>query len=137
MNAKVLNMDAYRPLFEFVYRKITPLSPDYAPYRRLWSRVVLRAVADIVTEGIVQHSKDYRRQDVIDARAWIYGPSQALNSFERVCAIANIDPDRLRSWLKRLSREDKKRILHNLRHIDKGDRRSEATSLPTELPRSA
>ena len=87
------------------------------PEMNLWSSMMELAVMDYVNGALTgSFNDDYR-----SAKEWIFGPNQvAINSFDSICLLFNLDPDLTRKALRndplsiklRLTGKTKKRERH-------------------------
>lgn len=82
----------------------------YAGVRALWMKVIVRAVFDWVTYR--DHSKLEKRKHAESAHSWLFDKSLLFNSFDNVCKYLDIDPERIRSRAKMMTKEDVAKIEH-------------------------
>lgn len=69
-------------------------------YRSLWAAVLMQAVTDHVYPS--SSTKNHER---ISARLWLFDThhADANNSFESVCGYLDLDPERIRAQIVRMS----------------------------------
>ena len=82
----------------------------YSGVRALWIKVVIRAVFDWVS---------YRDSDRLPQRklaeaaeAWLFRPSVLFNGFENICVCLDVNPEQVRKWAMRMSRDQVSKIEH-------------------------
>jgi hypothetical protein len=77
---------------------------NYLWLRRVWIRVIYRAISDWVDW---RDSRDVElRRYAETGRRWIFEPSVAANSFESVCSFLDLSPEPIREWARALTKED-------------------------------
>lgn len=82
----------------------------YVGYRALWMKVIIRAAFDWVSyrDSLkMEHLKEAER-----AHKWLFDNSELFNSFENICHLVDLPPDKLRSWVKTLTKEHVAKIEH-------------------------
>ncbi len=82
----------------------------YARLRALWVRVIVRAAYDVAS-----HKDDKKvncRKWAEDAERWLFSPSFLFNSFENICFMLSIDPEKFRSWAKNLTKDEVRKLEH-------------------------
>lgn len=69
-------------------------------FRSLWAAVLMQAVTDHVYPS--SSTKNHER---VSARLWLFDDhhADALNSFENVCGYLDLDPERIRAQIVRMS----------------------------------
>lgn len=98
---------------------------EHECFRLLWIKVILRAAYDWV---LYRNSKSYsHKKDAEDAYRWIFDPPkekrrvtingqvkviliQEFNSLENICDAINLDIDSVRSFARRLTRDQVKKL---------------------------
>jgi hypothetical protein len=86
------------------------LSKKYGSYRTLWIRVYIRAVFDFVQYQDVTDVKLRRHAE--DAHRWLFEPAEGFNSFEHICEVFDLPLATLRSFARKITKEDVKRMEH-------------------------
>jgi hypothetical protein len=76
----------------------------YAGFRVLWLKVIVRAISDYVTYKDCSKLEKKRYAD--GASVWMFRPNVCFNGFENVCRMLDIDPNRVRSRARKLSKEE-------------------------------
>jgi hypothetical protein len=80
----------------------------YLPYCLLWVRVIVRAAYDY---ALWRDSKNLAlRKFARTAEQWLFESSESMNSFESICTMFNLPPDKIRTWARGLTREDVKKL---------------------------
>lgn len=82
----------------------------YVGYRALWMKVVIRAAFDWVSyrDSLkMEHRKEAER-----AYRWLFEKNELFNSFENVCHLVDLPPDKLRKWVMALTKEHVAKIEH-------------------------
>ena len=75
---------------------MTELDEDGA-YRRLWSSVIIQALIDATSQPKTPTASVEKQQ----ARAWLLAEAgTTAQGFEEVCLAANIEPSRVRNFVK-------------------------------------
>lgn len=85
-------------------------SERYSRLQALWVRVIIRAAFDLAS-----HKDDRKlacKKWALDAEKWLFSPSYLFNSFENVCAMIGIDPEKFRAWAKSLTKENVRKMEH-------------------------
>lgn len=93
-------------LWDFHYNSSDP----YVGYRALWLKVIIRAAFDWVTYR--DSTKLENLKDAERAAKWLFEPSDLPNSFENVCQMVDLPPEKMRFWAKTLSKEQVAKIEH-------------------------
>lgn len=96
----------------------TPVDDRYAGVRALWIKVIIRAVFDWVAYR--DSSRIFQRKLADSAHSWLYRPSELFNSFENVCHMLDIDPNRVREWASTMSKDQVAKIEHLERYPSAG-----------------
>ena len=105
----------------------TPLDRNI-PYRLLWIKVIMRATYDYVLWK--DSSKFGLRKCALEAERWLFGPSTLVNSFENICYLFDLSPDKFREYARTLTPDD----VRKLEYVDRQGRAPQA--LPeAESPR--
>jgi hypothetical protein len=73
-------------------------------------KVIIRAVFDWVSYR--DSLKIELRKEADMAFKWLFKPSELFNSFENVCAMIDLPPEKLRKWARSLSKEQVAKIEH-------------------------
>lgn len=82
----------------------------YEGHKALWFRVIVRAAFDLAS-----YKNDTRLKEkkyASDAYKWLFDDSFLFNSFENVCVLLNISPEKTRRWAAGLSKDDVQKIEH-------------------------
>ena len=82
----------------------------YVGYRALWMKVIIRAAFDWVSYR--DSSKLEQRKEAEKAFKWLFHQSVLFNSFENVCQLVDLPPDKIRRWVQTLTREHVAKIEH-------------------------
>lgn len=86
-------------------------SPErYSRLQALWVRVIIRAAFDLAS-----HKDDRKlacKKWALDAEKWLFSPSYLFNSFENVCSMIGIDPEKFRVWARSLTKEKVRKMEH-------------------------
>lgn len=78
--------------------------------RLLWRKVIIRAIYDYV---LWKDSISVRkRHDAQDAARWLFEPSDLNNSFEHICFYADVDMEKVRSWARRATKDQVRKLEH-------------------------
>lgn len=85
-------------------------SDRYVGYRALWMKVIIRAAFDWVSYR--DSTKLEHKKIAEHAHAWLFQPSELFNSFESICQLVDLPPDKLRVWVKRLTKAHVAKIEH-------------------------
>lgn len=96
----------------------TPVDDRYAGVRALWIKVIIRAVFDWVAYR--DSSRLIQRKLADSAYTWLFKPSDLFNSFENVCHMLDIDPERVRRWANTMSKDQVAKIEHLERYPSAG-----------------
>ena len=101
---------------------IAPASPGdrYAGYRKLWARVIQRAIFDWVAWR--DSSKLEKRKAAELAETWLFKPSTLFNSFDNACQMLEIDPETVRTRARSFTKEE----VLKAEHIDRVGREMKA-----------
>jgi glutamate/tyrosine decarboxylase-like PLP-dependent enzyme len=98
-----MSMDEGVVISNDLYRE--PVIDDrYVGIRALWIKVIIRAIYDWVTYRDSTKLQQIKRAE--GAEIWIFRPSELFNSFESACHYVGLDPDRVRTRIRSMSRED-------------------------------
>jgi len=88
---------------------IGPSSDDrYAGVRMLWIKVIIRAIYDWITYR--DSTKFHFRKLAESAEIWMFQENHTFNSFDNICTYINLEPSKVRSRIKSMSKEDAKKI---------------------------
>lgn len=98
----------------------------YAGFRKLWFRVILRAIFDWVTWK--DSSKLEKRKEAEKAEVWLFKPSVLFNSLENICQILDIDPEAVRERARAFTKEE----VLKAEHIERSGRRLDSLLLPVD-----
>lgn len=82
----------------------------YSGHKALWMRVIVRAAFDLAS-----YKNDNRlalRKYADDAQKWLFDKSYLFNSFENVCALLGLNPEKVRNWASNLTKEDVMKMEH-------------------------
>jgi hypothetical protein len=82
----------------------------YVGYRALWMKVIIRAAFDWVSYRDAMKLES--RKEAEKAYKWLFQPSQLFNSFENVCHLVDLPPDKIRHWVQTLTKEHVAKIEH-------------------------
>jgi hypothetical protein len=85
-------------------------SDRYVGYQALWIKVIIRAAFDWVSYR--DSPKLELRKEAEKAYKWLFLPSTLFNSFENVCDLSGLPPDRLRRWVQSLTKAHVAKIEH-------------------------
>jgi hypothetical protein len=85
-------------------------SDRYVGYRALWLKVIIRAAFDWVTYRDSTKLENFKEAQM--ASKWLFEPSELPNSFENVCQMVDLPPEKMRFWAKNLSKEQVAKIEH-------------------------
>lgn len=106
--------------FESTDGEAAPLAPAgdrrYAGVRALWMKVIIRAVFDWVTYR--DSTKLDKMKYAESAYNWLFKKSFLFNSFENVCKLLDIDPEKVRHNASRMTKDDVAKIEHLERDYD-------------------
>jgi hypothetical protein len=82
----------------------------YVGYRALWMKVIIRAAFDWVS---YRDSQKLEQRKVAEfAFVWLFKPSQLFNSFENICHLVDLPPEKIRRWAKKLTKDHVAKIEH-------------------------
>jgi hypothetical protein len=95
-----------------------PVDDRYAGVRALWIKVIIRAVFDWVAYR--DSARLFQRKLAESAHTWLFRPSELFNSFENVCHMLDIDPEKVRRWAKTMSKDQVAKIEHLERYPSAG-----------------
>ncbi len=97
---------------------IAPAGPGdrYAGFRKLWGRVIQRAIYDWVAWR--DSSKLEKKKQAELAAIWLFKPNLLFNGFENICRMLDIDPDHVRARARTFTIED----VLKAEHIDRTGR---------------
>lgn len=97
---------------------ITAAGPSdrYSGFRKLWSRVIQRAIYDWVAWR--DSSKLEKKKTAELAEIWLFKPNILFNGFENVCRILDIDPTEVRERARKFTKEE----VLKAEHIDRTGR---------------
>lgn len=66
-------------------------------FRQLWALVMQRAIDDLLLQKKIRTDAGHQSKHSNSASRWIFGyDNKAINSFENVCLILDLDPVRMR-----------------------------------------
>lgn len=82
----------------------------YVGYRALWMKVIIRAAFDWVSYR--DSSKLEHKKIAEYANTWLFSDSELFNSFENVCHLVDLPPEKIRAWAKKLTKEHVAKIEH-------------------------
>jgi hypothetical protein len=85
-------------------------SDRYVGYRALWMKVIIRAAFDWVSYR--DALKLEQRKEAERAHRWIFERNEHFNSFENICQLVDLPPDKIRVWVKSLTKEHVAKIEH-------------------------
>lgn len=91
-------------------QSVTQNDRRYAGVRALWMKVIIRAVFDWVTYK--DSTKLDKRKYAESADAWLFQKNLLFNSFENVCKQLDMDPERIRVQVKKMTKDDVSKIEH-------------------------
>ncbi len=76
----------------------------YTGHRKLWGRVILRAIYDWV---MYRDSTELKQRKLAEnAETWLFKRSELFNGFETVCDLLDVDPDVVRKRAKTFTKDD-------------------------------
>lgn len=85
-----------------------PPPERYAPVRLLWIKVIIRAAFDY---ALYRDHRDLKlRKFALDAERWLFDPSQLVNSLDNICHALDINVDLVRTFSRRVTREQVKKM---------------------------
>jgi hypothetical protein len=86
----------------------TPPPERYAPVRLLWIKAIIRAAFDYT---LYKSHRDLKlRKFALDAERWLFEPSHLVNSLENICQALDINIELVRSFSRRVTREQVKKM---------------------------
>jgi hypothetical protein len=101
----------FLPTYQIKNWHATQRSMDpYVGYRALWMKVIIRAAFDWVSYRDV--SKLEQRKEAEKAYKWLFAPNELFNSFENICQLVDLPPEKIRCWVKTLTKEHVAKIEH-------------------------
>lgn len=83
---------------------------SYMGAKALWVKVIIRAVFDWVSYR--DSPRLEKRKIAEQAALWIFNQSELFNGFENICAQLDIEPSRIRTWAKSISKDQVAKIEH-------------------------
>lgn len=109
---------------------IAPAGPGdrYAGFRKLWGRVIQRAIYDWVAWR--DSSKLDKKKEAERAEVWLFSPSVLFNSFENICMMLDIDPENVRCRARSFTKDE----VLKAEHIERSGRRVDSVLLPLKEP---
>lgn len=85
--------------------------PDpYVGYRALWMKVIIRAAFDWVSYR--DSMRLDQRKEADKAFKWLFKPNVHFNSFENICHLVDLPPEKIRTWVSSLTKEHVAKIEH-------------------------
>ena len=81
----------------------------YSRLRALWVRVIIRAAFDLASR---QENNLAKQKEAESAERWLFGESHLFNSFENVCSMLDVNPERFRTWARNLSWKEVRKMEH-------------------------
>lgn len=108
---------------------IAPAGPGdrYAGFRKLWGRVIQRAIYDWVAYR--ESPKLPQRKLAENAESWLFKPNVLFNSFDNICQMLDIDPETIRLRARSFTRDE----VLKAEHIERSGRRLDSVLLPVRL----
>lgn len=105
---------------------IAPAGPGdrYAGFRKLWGRVIQRAIYDWVAYR--DSLKLQQRKLAENAEVWLFKPSVLFNSFDNICQMLDIDPETIRHRARSFTKDE----VLKAEHIERSGRRLDSVLLP-------
>ena len=89
----------------------------YSGQRKLWGRVILRAIYDWV---MYRDSPELKQRKLAEnAETWLFKPSILFNGFDHVCEMLDIYPETVRKSAKTFTRDD----VLKAEHVERSGRR--------------
>ncbi len=101
----------------------------YSGHRKLWGRVVLRAIYDWVAYR--DSTRLQQKKLAESAENWLFGSSELFNSFESVCDMLEVSPDVIRQSARQFTKED----VLKAEHIERTGRREEIAPVERDQTR--
>lgn len=76
--------------------------------RLLWIKAIIRAAFDY---ALYKNHRDLKlRKFALDAERWLFEPSRLVNSLENICQSLDINIDLVRTFSRRVTREQVKKM---------------------------
>jgi hypothetical protein len=101
----------FYPTYRITDWHATQRSVDpYVGYRALWMKVIIRAGFDWVSYRDV--TKLEQRKEAERAYKWLFEASELFNSFENICHLVDLPPEKIRRWVRALTKEHVAKIEH-------------------------
>lgn len=94
------------PVWNATQRSVDP----YVGYRALWMKVIIRAAFDWVSYR--DATKIELRKEAEKAEKWLFEPSELFNSFGNICHLVDLPPEKIRTWVRSLTKEHVAKIEH-------------------------
>lgn len=82
----------------------------YAGIRALWIKVIIRAVFDWVAYR--DSDRLFQKKLADSAHSWLFKQNELFNGFENICHMLDINPNRVRTWAKTMSKDQVAKIEH-------------------------
>lgn len=82
----------------------------YVGYRALWMKVIIRAAFDWVSYR--DSLKMEQLKEAERAYKWLFAPNELFNSFENVCHLVDLPPEKIRFWVRSLTKAHVAKIEH-------------------------
>lgn len=82
----------------------------YVGYRALWMKVIIRAAFDWVSYR--DSLKMEQRKEAEKAYTWLFCDSELFNSFSSICNLVDLPPEKIRRWVRTLTKEHVAKIEH-------------------------
>lgn len=76
----------------------------------MWLKVIVRAAFDWVSYR--DSDKLIQRKLAESAHAWLFQPSNLFNGFDSICLSLDVDAEKVRKWVKGLSKDQVAKIEH-------------------------
>jgi|SRR6267154_2304933 len=96
----------------------------YAGFRKLWFRVIQRAIYDWVAWR--DSSKLDKKKQAELAEVWLFKPSILFNGFDNVCHLLDVDPEAIRNRARAFTKEE----VLKAEHIERSGRRLDSILVP-------
>ena len=98
---------------------ISPAGPGdrYAGFRKLWGRVIQRAIYDWVAWR--DSTKLEKKKQAELAETWLFQPNVCFNSFENICHMLDIDPEVVRERARKFTKDE----VLKAEHVERTNRR--------------
>lgn len=98
----------------------------YSGQRKLWGRVILRAIYDWV---MYRNSPELKQRKLAEsAETWLFKPNELFNGFDHVCEMLDIDPEIVRRRARTFTREE----VLKAEHVERSGRREGELPSPEE-----